>query len=449
MKANISVVGGGLAGSEAAWQIARRGFDVRLYEMRPGVTTPAHQTDLLGELVCSNSLKSDLQGTAPHLLKEELRHLDSLLMRVADEVKVPAGHALAVDRGQFCHRITEEIERESRIELVREEVLQIPEEGIAVMATGPLTSGPLSESIARFAGARNLYFYDAISPIVDAGTLDRSKLFAASRYGKGGEDYLNAPLSKDQYKRFYESLIAAESVPLHSFEKPVFFEGCLPIEELARRGEDTLRFGPMKPVGLIDPQTGMRPYAAVQLRLENLMADCYNLVGFQNHLRFPEQQRVFRMIPGLESAEFLRFGQMHRNSYINSPKLLHPSLQAKSNPKLLFAGQICGVEGYIESIATGLLAGINASRLAQGVEPVSPPRDTACGSLVHYIAFAGSTDFQPANITFGLLPEVSPEMKKTVRDRKERHRLQVEGSLRQMDDWIQSVGALCRSSLSS
>ena len=443
MKANISVVGGGLAGSEAAWQIGRRGFDVRLYEMRPEVTTPAHKTDMFGELVCSNSLKSDLAGTAPHLLKEELRRLDSLLMRIADEVKVPAGHALAVDRDKFCRRVTEEILRVPKIEVIRKEVLQIPEEGIVVIASGPLTSGPLSESIARFAGAQNLYFYDAISPIVDAGTLERSKLFAASRYGKGGEDYLNAPLSRDQYRKFYEALIAAESLPLHSFEKPVFFEGCLPIEELARRGEDTLRFGPMKPVGLVDPRTGTRPYAAVQLRLENLMADCYNLVGFQNHLKFSEQLRVFRLIPGLENAEFLRFGRIHRNSYINSPKLLHPTLQAKKNPKIFFAGQICGVEGYIESIATGLLAGINASRLAQGQEPVFPPRSTACGSLAHYIAFAGPADFQPANITFGLLPEISSEVKRSIRDRKERHRWQVQESLRQMEYWIRSLEAGC------
>jgi len=441
MKPSISVVGGGLAGSEAAWQIGQRGFKVRLYEMRPGVTTPAHKTDLLGELVCSNSLKSDFPGTAPHLLKEELRRLGSLLMRIADEVKVPAGHALAVDREKFCGRITEEILSVANIELIREEVLKIPDDGIVVMASGPLTSGPLSESVAGFAGAQNLYFYDAISPIVDAGTLDRSKLFAASRYGKGGQDYLNAPLSRDQYTRFYEALIAAESVPLRSFENPVFFEGCLPIEELARRGEHTLRFGPMKPVGLIDPRTGKRPYAAVQLRIESLMADCYNLVGFQNHLKYSEQVRVFRLIPGLENAEFLRLGQIHRNSYINSPRLLGPTLQTKMNPKVFFAGQICGVEGYIESIATGLLAGINASRLAQGQEPVSPPRSTACGSLTHYISFAGSADFQPANITFGLLPGISPEMKKSMKDRKERHQWQIQESLRRMDEWIRSVGA--------
>jgi len=307
------------------------------------------------------------------------------------------------------------------------------------VATGPLTSEPLSESIIRFAGSQNLYFYDAISPIVDSASLDRSRLFAASRYGKGGEDYLNAFLSEEEYARFYEALISAESVPLHPFERAMYFEGCLPIEELARRGVDTLRFGPMKPVGLTDPRTGKRPYAAVQLRLENLMADCYNLVGFQNHLKFPEQSRVFRLIPGLENAEFMRFGQIHRNSYIHSPRLLSPTLQARTRPGLLFAGQICGVEGYIESIATGLLAGINASRLAQGRETLSPPRSTACGSLVHYVSCSDIDKFQPVNISFGLLSEGPAGLKRHIRDRKERHRIQVEEALRDMDQWIQSL----------
>ncbi len=431
-------MGGGLAGSEAAWQIARRGFEVGLYEMRPEVSTPAHRTDQLGELVCSNSLKSDLPGTAPYLLKQELRRLDSLLLRIADEVKVPAGHALAVDRDKFCRRLTAEILDNPKIRVLREEVRELPTDGIAIVATGPLTSESLAESIARFAGSQNLYFYDAISPIVDAGTLDRTKLFAASRYGKGGEDYLNAFLSQEEYLRFYESLISAESVPLHSFEKAIYFEGCLPIEELARRGTDTLRFGPMKPVGLVDPRTGRRPYAAVQLRLENLMADGYNLVGFQNHLKFPEQDRVFRLIPGLETAEFIRFGQIHRNSYIHSPRLLLPTLQCRKRAELFFAGQICGVEGYVESIATGLLAGINASRLAQGFSPLSPPRSTACGSLVHYISSAGWENFQPVNMSFGLLSEPSTEMSR-IRDRKERHRVQVEKALKDMDQWIEDL----------
>jgi methylenetetrahydrofolate--tRNA-(uracil-5-)-methyltransferase len=436
------VIGGGLAGSEAAWQIARRGCEACLYEMRPEVLTPAHTTDRLGELVCSNSFKSDLPGTAPYLLKQELRHLDSLLLRIADEVRVPAGHALAVDRDKFSRRLTEEVSGNPDIRVLRQEVHTLPIGGIAIVATGPLTSESLSESIARFAGARNLYFYDAISPIVDAATLDRSKLFAASRYGKGGEDYLNAFLSQEEYLRFYQALIRAESAPLHSFEKPLYFEGCLPLEELARRGGDTLRFGPMKPVGLIDPRTGRRPYAAVQLRLENLMADCYNMVGFQNHLRFPEQKRLFQMIPGLENAEFVRFGQIHRNSYIHAPSLLHPTLQSRKCPGLFFAGQICGVEGYVESIATGLLAGINASRLARGCAPLSPPRATACGSLVHYITSAGWENFQPANMSFGLLSESSAELDQ-IRDRKERHRVQVQRALKSMDRWIGDLEAGC------
>ena len=438
MKPGITVIGGGLAGSEAAWQIAHRRLDVRLFEMRPEVSTPAHKTGQLAELVCSNSFKSDLPGTAPYLLKQELRRMGSLLLQVADTEKVPAGHALAVDRERFCRRVNEEILRIPQIEIVREEVRDLPNDGITIVATGPLTSESLSNSIGRFAGAQNLYFYDAVSPIVDAGTLDRSKLFAASRYGKGGEDYLNAPLSRGEYLRFYEALMNAESVPLRQFEKPIFFEGCLPLEELARRGVDTLRFGPMKPVGLIDPRTGKRPYAAVQLRTENLMADSYNLVGFQNHLKYPEQSRVFRMIPGLATAEFLRFGQIHRNSYIHSPRLLYPTLQTRKSPNLFFAGQICGVEGYVESIATGLIAGINAVRLAEGNEPLSPPRSTACGSLLHYIAFTDTKDFQPVNMSFGLLGPPAA-MKNASRDRKERYRLQVQESLRCMDGWIESL----------
>jgi methylenetetrahydrofolate--tRNA-(uracil-5-)-methyltransferase len=439
MKPGITVIGGGLAGSEAAWQIARRGLEVSLYEMRPAHGTPAHTTDRLGELVCSNSLKSDLPGTAPYLLKEELRRLNSLLLRIADEIRIPAGHALAVDRDRFSRRLTDEIRSIPQIKILREEVRELPSGGITIVATGPLTSESLSESIAGFAGSQNLYFYDAISPIVDAGSLDRSRLFAASRYGKGGDDYLNAFFSQEEYLRFYEALILAESAPLRSFEKALYFEGCLPVEELARRGKDTLRFGPMKPVGLTDPRTGKRPYAAVQLRLENRMADSYNLVGFQNHLKFPEQKRVFRLIPGLENAEFLRYGQIHRNSYIHSPRLLDATLQTRTRPGLFFAGQICGIEGYVESIATGLLAGINASRLAEGLDLSSPPRSTACGSLSHYLASAETENFQPANISFGLLSESSADLSR-VRDRKERRRIQVEEALNSMNRWIETLG---------
>jgi methylenetetrahydrofolate--tRNA-(uracil-5-)-methyltransferase len=438
----ITIIGGGLAGSEAAWQAARRGLHVDLYEMRPASTTPAHKTGLLGELVCSNSLKSEQPGTAPFLLKEELRLLGSLLMRIADEAKVPAGHALAVDREIFSKRLTEEIAAHPNIRIIREEVEALPSGGIHVVASGPLTSKALSDSIAAFAGAGHLYFYDAISPIVDATTLDSARLFSASRYGKGGEDYLNAPMTKEEYLAFYDALVSAESVPLHEFEKAMYFEGCLPVEELARRGIDTLRFGPMKPVGLTDPRTGRRPYAAVQLRLENKMADSYNLVGFQNHLRFPDQARVFRMIPGLENAQFLRFGQIHRNTYIQSPRVLDATLQARTRPELLFAGQLCGVEGYVESIATGLLAGINAARLAQGKTAVFPPPATACGSLVNYIAHADPAHFQPANISFGLLPEAPAELKKRVRDRKERHAIQVRGALDEMSRWARDAGEL-------
>jgi methylenetetrahydrofolate--tRNA-(uracil-5-)-methyltransferase len=438
MTPEITVIGGGLAGCEAAWQIARQGLGVRLYEMRPVMTTPAHTTDLLGELVCSNSLKSELEGTAPFLLKQELRQMGSLLMRIADEVKIPAGHALAVDRARFSGRITQEILGAPLVEVIRKEVSRIPDQGIVVIASGPLTSPSLSEAIINFAGSQNLYFYDAISPIVDAATLDRSKLFSASRYGKGGGDYLNAPLSREEYQHFYEALVHAESVPIREFEDPVYFEGCLPIEELARRGVDTLRFGPMKPVGLIDSATGRRPYAIVQLRLENLMADCYNLVGFQNHMKYPEQSRVFRMIPGLENAEFVRFGQIHRNSYIHSPRLLHATLQARTRPQVFFAGQLCGVEGYVESIATGLLAGINAARLALGKSPVFPPKSTACGSLLDYIASEGMKNFHPVNISFGLLG-TDEELIKRIRDKKERRRIQVKESLNHMAGWIRSL----------
>ena len=437
MEQDVTVIGGGLAGSEAAWQIARHGIAVRLHEMRPVIMTPAHATDLFGELVCSNSLKSDQPETAPWLLKEELRQLGSLLMRVADETRVPAGNALAVDREKFARRLTEVISSTPGITVIREEVRELPDNGTIVIASGPLTSNALSASIAIFAGAENLYFYDAISPIVDATSLDRAKLSAASRYDKGGQDYLNAFLSKEEYLNFHDALIHAESAPLRNFETPQFFEGCLPLEELARRGIDTLRFGPMKPVGLTDPRTGRWAYAALQMRLENNMADSYNLVGFQNHMKFPEQRRVFRMIPGLEKAEFLRFGQIHRNSYINAPHLLDATLQTKARPHLLFAGQICGCEGYIEAIATGLLAGLNAARLVKGLTPVTPPPTTALGSLTRYLAME-QENFQPANITFGLMTGTPSEVL-AIRDKKERRRAQTRQALEVLQPWIESL----------
>ena len=421
----IHVIGGGLAGSEAAWQIARRGLRVRLYEMRPVRPTPAHQTDRLAELVCSNSLKSESESTAPWLLKEELRRLDSLLLRAAETARVPGGHALTVDREVFAREITDAMAGEPRIELCREEVTAVPE-GIAVIATGPLTSDTLAAEIARLTGSERLYFYDSISPIVEADSVDTSIAFWASRYGKstdGTDDYLNCPLDREQYERFVDELVKGRSVPAHIPEDgTAFFEACLPIEELARRGRDTLRFGPMKPVGLIDPHTGKRPYAVVQLRQENLRAASFNLVGCQNHLRFGEQERILRLIPGLQKAEFVRFGQIHRNTYINAPALLTPTLQLRSRQEVFFAGQISGVEGYVEAIATGLMAGIHAAAMATGEAVRLLPRETALGSLCHYVSGADATNYQPANITFDLLPRLDEAAQHRLRrDKKARH----------------------------
>src|SRR5271156_1884317 len=430
----VKIIGGGLAGSEAAWQCARRGVEVDLFEMRPVRSTAAHQTGDFAELVCSNSLKSDSENTAPWLLKEEMRRAGSLLLEIARECAVPAGHALAVDRTTFAARVTEAISREPLITIRREEVAQIDEDQITIVATGPLTSDSLSLEIGRLSGASHLFFYDSISPIVEADSIDMGKVYLAARYDKGSADYINCPMSKEEYDRFYDALLAAQSVEEREWEKLNYFESCLPIEEIARRGRDTLRFGPMKPVGLKDPRTGRIPYAAVQLRQENLRADSYNLVGFQNHLKFGDQARVLSLIPGLENARFLRYGQIHRNPYINAPTLLTPTLQMKAHPNVLFAGQICGVEGYVESIATGLLAGMNAAALANGGEPTPPPRATAFGSLVHYITQAESKNFQPANITFDLLPALDTR----VRDRKERRRQQCEVALRQFDEWYGS-----------
>jgi methylenetetrahydrofolate--tRNA-(uracil-5-)-methyltransferase len=432
---SVRIIGAGLAGSEAAWQCARRGVRVELYEMRPVRTTPAHQTGDFAELVCSNSLKSDSENTAPWLLKEEMRRAGSLLMDVGRECAVPAGHALAVDRTTFAVKVTEAISREPLINIRREEVTTVAESQITIIATGPLTSDALSHEIARLSGSSHLYFFDSISPIVEADSIDRSKVYMAARYDKGTADYINCPMSQEDYERFYDALISAESVEARDWEKLNYFEGCLPIEEIARRGRDTLRFGPMKPVGLRDPRTGRQAYAVVQLRQENLRADSYNLVGFQNHLKFGEQARVLRLIPGLENARFLRYGQIHRNTYISGPTLLQPTLQMKQHPKLFFAGQICGVEGYVESIATGLMAGVHAAALAAGAEPIPPPRPTAYGSLVHYVTNADPKNFQPANITFDLLPALD----RRVRDRKERHRLQCELALREFQAWLENV----------
>jgi len=432
LHARATIIGGGLAGTEAAWQLAQRGLDVTLCEMRPVRTTDAHQTDRLAELVCSNSLKSDQQPSASWLLKEELRRLDSLLLRAAEKARVPGGQALTVDRAVFAAEVTEEIESHPRIEIRREEIGEIDPGQLTIVASGPLTSDALATNIARLTGSDRLFFYDSISPIVDGHTVNRASAFPASRYDKsldGTGDYLNCPLSKAVYERFVDELTAAETAESHIPNDTPYFEACLPIEEIARRGRDTLRFGPMKPMGLIDPRTGRRPYAAVQLRQENLRADSYNLVGFQNHLRFAEQKRILRLIPGLETAEFLRFGQIHRNTYINAPSLLDATLQLRKHPNIFFAGQISGVEGYVESIATGLAAGINAAAHAGG-EPVRAfPRETAIGSLSHYISHADPRHYQPANIAFDLFPALDPNP----RDRKERQTAVCRRALESLD----------------
>jgi methylenetetrahydrofolate--tRNA-(uracil-5-)-methyltransferase len=407
--------------------------------MRPVRSTPAHQTSDFAELVCSNSLKSESENTAPWLLKEEMRRAGSLLLEIARACAVPAGHALAVDRTTFAAKVTEKISSEPLITIRREEVTSITEDQITVIASGPLTSDALSQEIARLSsnaeGNSHLYFYDSISPIVEADSIDMSKVYLAARYDKGSADYINCPMTKEEYDRFLDGLLSAQSIEERDWEKLNYFEGCLPIEEIARRGRDTLRFGPMKPVGLKDPRTGRIPYAAVQLRQENLRADSYNLVGFQNHLKFGEQARVMRLIPGLENARFLRYGQIHRNTYINSPALLTEALQMKTYPRVLFAGQICGVEGYVESIATGLMAGIHATALAAGTEPIAPPRASAFGSLTNYVAHADTKKFQPANITFDLLPALDVR----IRDRQERHRKQCELALSEFQGWMEKV----------
>ena len=437
----IHVIGGGLAGSEAALQLSRLGYPCVLYEMRPRRGTPAHKTDRLAELVCSNSLKSEQENTAPWLLKEELRRLGSVLIgSAAPAARVPGGHALTVDRNVFADEVTRAVEACPLIELRREELKTLPD-GIVIIATGPLTSDHMAEEIARITGAERLFFYDAISPIVEADSIDMSIAFRASRYGKSldsTDDYINCPFTRDEYEAFVDALLGAASVPAHIAEDSAcYFEACLPIEELARRGRDTLRFGPMKPIGLVDPRNGRRPYAVVQLRQENQRADSYNLVGFQNHLRFGEQASVFRMIPGLRKAEFLRFGQIHRNTYINGPALLDPTLQLRERPSVFFAGQISGVEGYVESIATGLMAGWHAAALAGGAAPVPFPRATALGSLCAYISGADPRNYQPANITFDLLPRLDEETGRRLRhDKRARH---VEICRRALDA-LESVG---------
>jgi methylenetetrahydrofolate--tRNA-(uracil-5-)-methyltransferase len=416
MAARVTIVGGGLAGSEAAWQLARRGVAVDLHEMRPGVATPVHQTGDLAELVCSNSLRGNALDQAAGLLKEEMRRMDSLVIRVADATQVPAGSALAVDRELFARRITEAVEGLPGIRVHRGEIPKIPADPVTIVATGPLTSASLAAEVADFVGQTHLHFYDAVSPVVEADTVDFSKAFKASRYGKGGDDYVNCPLTEEEYRAFFLALTAAECASIHSFEKEFFFEGCLPVEVIASRGPETLLFGPMKPVGLTDPATGRRPFAVVQLRQDNLAASHYSMVGFQTQLKWGEQKRVLRMIPGLEGAEFVRFGMIHRNTYVNAPSCLEPTFETRRRPGLFFAGQMSGVEGYVESAASGLLAGIGAAFRAAGSTPPAFPEATALGALGRYIARSDPKHYQPTNIAFGLLPELPQR----VRDKSKR-----------------------------
>jgi methylenetetrahydrofolate--tRNA-(uracil-5-)-methyltransferase len=427
----LTVLGGGLAGCEAAWQAAERGVAVALYEMRPARPTAAHKTDQLAELVCSNSLGSSDITNAAGILKEEMRRVGSLVVRVADTCRVPAGSALAVDRVEFAARITKEITTHPNITLIREEMPTIPEHGPVIVATGPLTSDALAESLKKITRAERLYFFDAISPIVDGETVDRSVVFAASRYNKGGDDYLNCPMTEAEYNDFYAALLAAEKVPTREFEKTPYFEGCMPIEVQAERGRQTLLFGPMKPVGLVDPRTGQRPFAVVQLRQEDVHGQAFNMVGFQTKLKWPEQKRVFRMIPGLEQVEFLRYGSLHRNTFINAPLLLRETLQLRYDSRIFFAGQIVGVEGYTESAGMGLLAGINAANLLHHKPLIIPPPTTTLGTLINYLTTSDPRHFQPMNVNLGLFPPLATR----IVQRDVRRQKIVDRALTDLDKW--------------
>lgn len=433
MSQEITIIGGGLAGSEAAWQAARRGVAVRLYEMKPRKFSPAHRSPLLGELVCSNSLRAESTESAVGLLKEEMRRLGSLIMAAALATRVPAGRSLAVDRRAFATFITEKLAQEPRITILRDEVQELEPDRLTVIATGPLTSDALAGFLGKLTGQEHLHFYDAIAPIVYADSLDLTRIFRASRYG-AGEDYLNCPMSEVEYELFYRALTSARQAPLRDFEAPRYFEGCLPIEVMASRGYQTLRFGPMKPVGLSDPRTGQQPFAVVQLRAENREGTLYNLVGFQTKLTYPEQKRVFRLIPGLERAEFARLGSIHRNTFIRSPGLLSPYLNFHRFPKLFLAGQISGVEGYVESAAMGLLAGLNAARQARGQSLVTPPRATALGALVHHLTNTDTKDFQPMNVNFGLFPLLEQHLAK-----KHRGPAYAARALRELQAWMEKL----------
>jgi len=416
MDRRVTIVGGGLAGAEAAWQLARRDVSVRLVEMRPGRSTPAHRTDLLAELVCSNSLRGNALDQPAGLLKEEMRRLDSLVVRVADQVRVPAGSALAVDRRRFAEGVTAALRACPQVEIERREVERIPEGAVVVLATGPLTGDALARDIAAFVGEAHLYFFDAISPVVETESIDTGKTFRASRYGRGGDDYLNCPMTEEGYRGFLAALLAAELATLHDFERGLFFEGCLPVEVLARRGPEALLFGPLKPVGLVDPRTCRRPFAVVQLRQDDLAASHHSMVGFQTQIKWGEQARVFRMIPGLEQAEFVRFGTVHRNTYVNAPRILEATFESRRRPGLFLAGQMSGVEGYVESAASGLVAGIGAAARLRGQSPPRFPEETALGALGRHVSGGNVRAYQPTNIQFGLLPELGLR----VRDKKAR-----------------------------
>ncbi len=436
MSKQVIVIGGGLAGSEAAWQAARVGCRVRLYEMRPRVLTPAHHTAGLAELVCSNSLGSDLSDRPLGLLKSELRKLGSLIVSCADATAVPAGGALAVDREMFSAEVTRRIEAHPLIKVCREEVGELPSEGPVVVATGPLTSDPLAESIRRLAGQDYLHFFDAMAPIVTLESINMERVFRGGRYGRGDEDYINCPFTKEEYEQFEAAVATAETAPLHDFE--CFFEGCLPIEVIAKRGKHAMAFGPLRPVGLVDPHSGRRPYAVVQLRQDNLAGTLYNLVGFQTNLRWSEQRRVFSLIPGLERAEFVRFGQMHRNTFLASPALLEPTMQFRGRADLFFAGQITGTEGYVGSAMSGLLAGLNAARLAGGLAPLCFPITTMAGALCHYVARAAAAHFQPMKANFGLLPDLDMP----VRSKRLRHQQIAKRALDDLDRFMETVEGL-------
>lgn len=433
----IIIAGAGLAGSEAAWQAAERGVKVELYEMRPEHMTPAHKTGEFAELVCSNSLRGAGLENAVGVLKEEMRRLGSVVMEAADATKVPAGGALAVDRHGFSQRITEKVSNHPNVTVIHKELTEIPmeDDAVTIVATGPLTAGALAEDIKKRVGQGYFYFYDAAAPIVTLESVDMTRAWRASRYDKGEAAYINCPMTKEEYTAFWNALVAAEKAPTHDFEKEIFFEGCMPVEVMASRGEDTLLFGPLKPVGLDDPRTGKRPYAVVQLRQDNAEGTLYNIVGFQTHLKWPEQRRVFAMIPGLENAEFVRYGVMHRNTFINSPLALLPTMQLKDEPRLFFAGQMTGVEGYVESASSGLVAGINAARLVMGKEPVVFPEATAHGALCHYITTADAKKFQPMNVNFGLMPKPAER----IRDKKLKKQKIAEAALAALDDFLPTV----------